>query len=226
MSSTENQSLSEMQIDIVSDAVCPWCLVGKRHLETALAQRPDLQAKIRWRPFQLHPDMPAEGKDRKEAIAAKFGSLENAKQIYDRVSQAGERAGVQFNFDAIERTPNTLNAHRLIHWAGQAGYQDEVVEILFRQFFIDGKDIGLDEVLIACAKEAGMDADDVAARLSTEEDRGDVLEAEQKARQMGVEGVPMFIIGNKYMLSGAQPPDMFLQVFDKLAEEATADTAS
>lgn len=211
-----------MQIDIISDVVCPWCLVGKRHLEAALAQRPDLDVTIRWKPFQLNPDMPKEGMDRKTAIARKFGSAENAGKIYQRVSEAGKKAGVDFNFDAIPKTPNTVDAHRLIHWAGEAGVQDAVVEILFRKFFIDALDVGERDVLADAAAEAGMARDDVLARLNSDLDLEQMRADEQHARALGVSGVPFFVFQNKYALSGAQPPEVFLEVFATVEKEAVA----
>lgn len=207
-------------ITIISDVVCPWCLVGKRHLEAALAQRPELDVDITWSPFQLNPDIPSEGRDRKTAIAAKFGSLENAKQVYDRVSVAGQAAGIAFNFDAIPKTPNTIDAHRLLHWADEAGVQDALVEVLFRQFFMDGLDVGDSDVLVAAANEAGMDGNVIAAKLADDTDIETVKALEWRGRALGVSGVPYFIFNNKYALSGAQPPEVFLQVFDKLQEDA------
>jgi predicted DsbA family dithiol-disulfide isomerase len=170
--------------------------------------------------------MAPEGKDRKTAIAEKFGSLENAKKIYERVSAAGQEVGVDFNFDAIPRTPNTQNSHRLIHWAGQLGKQNEVVEILFRSFFIDGKDIGAKHVLLDAAEEAGLDRKLIDDRLDTDLDLQLVLSEDVQARQLGVSGVPFFIFDRKYAFSGAQPPEAFLQVFDKIAEDAEQETTA
>ena len=206
-------------VDVISDTVCPWCLIGKRKLEAALTQRSDLDVSINWHPFQLHPDMPKEGMDRKTAIAAKFGSLENAQQLYQRVAAAGLEVDVAFKFDAIPRTPNTLDSHRLIYWAGQVGVQDAMVEILFNYFFLQGKDIGDHAVLLEAAVEAGMDVDVIKEKLASEEDLSVIRANEQQARQLGVEGVPFFVFNRKYALSGAQPPEAFLQVFDTLVEE-------
>jgi predicted DsbA family dithiol-disulfide isomerase len=208
-----------IEVTIISDAVCPWCLIGKRHFEAALAQRPELDVKVEWRPFQLNPDIPVEGMDRKTAIAAKFGSLENARQIYERVSQAGEQAGVKFDFEAIPKTPNTLNAHRLIHWAAQAGVQDQMVEALFRRFFQDGEDIGDSAVLIEAATEAGLDAESVGRKLASDDDLELVRQQDFQARSRGINGVPFFVFNNKYGLSGAQPPETFLQVLEQLEQE-------
>ncbi|MFC4270297.1 disulfide bond formation protein DsbA [Sneathiella chungangensis] len=211
-----------MKIDIVSDTVCPWCFIGKRKLEQALAERPDLDVEITWHPFQLHPDMPKGGADRKEFIARKFGSHERAKDLYENVKMAGETVKIPFQFEKIERSPNTLDSHRLIRWAYSAGCQDRMVEILFRRFFIDGEDIGDHAVLIAAAEEAGMDTQLVADLLAKNADSDIVSEEDMRARQMGISGVPFFILDNKYALSGAQDAAAFLAAFDKIAEEVAS----
>ncbi len=208
-----------MKIDIVSDTVCPWCLIGKRKLEKALAERPDLDVDITWHPFQLHPDMPLEGADRKEFTAKKFGSVEKARELYEHVRQAGDAVGLDFQFGKIARSPNTLNSHRLIRWAGTAGVQDEIVEILFRKFFMDGQDLGDQQVLIDAAEEAGMDINIVKDLLSGDADLELVAKEDNQARQMGISGVPFFIFDDKYALSGAQDPATFLQVFDQIEQE-------
>ncbi|GLQ07279.1 DsbA family oxidoreductase [Sneathiella chinensis] len=213
-----------MKIDIVSDTVCPWCYIGKRKLEAALAQRPDLDVEITWHPFQLHPDMPTEGADRKSFIAAKFGSPERARELYDTVQQAGAAVGLDLNFEKIERSPNTLNSHRVIRWAESAGVQDALVEILFRSFFMDGKDLGNDETLIAAAVEAGMDGDIVKDLLDSGADLDLVRAEDMRAREMGISGVPFFILDNKYALSGAQDPAVILEVIAKIEAEAEAAT--
>ena len=215
-----------IEVTIISDAVCPWCLVGKRNFEAALAQRPELDIAVEWRPFQLNPDMPPEGMDRKTALAAKFGSLENARQVYERVTQAGQSAGVTFNFDAIPKTPNTLDAHRLIHWAGQADVQDAMVEILFRLFFQDAQDIGDRDVLIRAATEAGLDGQLIGQKLAGEEDLELVRQQDLQARNHGVNGVPFFVFNQKYGASGAQPPEVFLQIFEQLEQEEKTTESS
>ncbi|OUR78100.1 hypothetical protein A9Q83_08960 [Alphaproteobacteria bacterium 46_93_T64] len=215
-----------MKIDIVSDTVCPWCLIGKRKLEEALKQRPDLDVEITWHPFQLHPDMPLEGADRKEFTAKKFGSAERAKELYQNVANAGSAVGLDFAFSEIKRAPNTLNSHRVIRWADGAGLQNEVVEILFRKFFMDGEDLGDVEVLVSAADEAGMDGELVRELLASDRDMELVSKEDQQAREMGVSGVPFFILDNKYALSGAQDSSAFLQVFDKIEAELTQDPAA
>ncbi|PHQ66319.1 MAG: disulfide bond formation protein DsbA [Sneathiella sp.] len=211
-----------MKIDIISDTVCPWCFIGKRKLEKALESRPDLEVEITWRPFQLHPEMPREGADRAEFIAAKFGSQERAKQLYENVKMAGDAVDIDFNFDKIKRSPNTLDSHRMLRWAESANCQDAMAEILFRRFFIDGEDLGDQQNLIAAAQEAGMDADIVRDLLESDTDLETISKEDQMAREMGISGVPFFIIDNKYSLSGAQDPAAFLATFDKIDEENKA----
>ncbi|WP_334129151.1 DsbA family oxidoreductase [Sneathiella sp.] len=214
-----------MKIDIISDTVCPWCFIGKRKLEAALAARPDLAVEIAWHPFQLNPEVPEGGADRETFTARKFGSAERAKQIYDNVKIAGQAFDIDFKFDDIKRTPNTLNSHRLIRWAHTAGCQDEVVEILFRRYFLEGEDIGDAEVLVATAREAGMDADLVAELLAKDADKDLIRTEDSRVREMGISGVPFFIIDGRYALSGAQDPDVFHSVFDKIAAEDLAGGA-
>ena len=160
-----------MKIDIISDTVCPWCLIGKRKLEAALAQRPDLNVEITWHPFQLHPDMPPEGADRKEFTAAKFGSVERARELYENVRLAGEAVDLAFEFGKIKRSPNTLDSHRLIRWSESVGLQNDLVENLFRKFFMEGLDLGDQQVLVEAAEEVGMDKDLVKELLSGDKDK-------------------------------------------------------
>ena len=144
-------------IDIVSDTVCPWCFIGKRRLERALAQRsPGEEFRVSWRPFQLNPDMPPEGRDRKAHLIAKFGGEDGLKRVYDAVIEAGKSEGIDFAFDKVERTPNTINSHRLLRMADEKGTQDAVSEELFKAYFLDGKDIGVIDVLVEIAETAGM----------------------------------------------------------------------
>lgn len=209
-----------MRIDIVSDTVCPWCYIGKKRLERALAQRPDLDVEIGWRPFQLNPDMPAEGVDRATYLAEKFGGRERAKNIYQRVIDAAAGEGIAVDFDAMTRTPNTLASHSVMRWAAEAGVQHLFAEILFRRYFTEGQDIGDHAILADAAAEAGMDRARVLADLAAGRDRDTVAAEDQLARDMGISGVPCFIIDRKYAISGAQDPAYFLQVFDKVTAKA------
>jgi predicted DsbA family dithiol-disulfide isomerase len=203
-----------MRIDIVSDVICPWCFIGKRRLERALALRPELPPEITWRPFQLNPDMPAEGIDRRAYLAAKFGGNGQADRIYANVSEAGTTVDIRFAFDRIRRTPNTRDAHRLIRYATAAGRADALVEALFQGYFIDGRDIGDRATLAAIAGEVGLDAGDVADWLAGPAELEQVLAEDRNARRIGINAVPCFIFEQQYAISGAQEPEFFLPVFD------------
>jgi len=209
--------LDALTIDVVSDVVCPWCYIGKRRLEDALAQlreaNPDLPVQVRWHPFQLNPDLPPEGKDRRQYLEQKFGGPERAKEIYARVEAAGHTVGIPFAFAAIERQPNTLDAHRLLAWAQsrREGDADALVEQLFRAYFIDGLYLGDHGVLVARAVAAGFDGDDARAFLASDSLTADVADADRRAREMGVSGVPFFIFDGKTAVSGAQEAATLLE---------------
>ena len=214
---TEPQRRS-IAIDVVSDAVCPWCYIGKRNLEAALADLPELDVEVRWRPYQLDATIPPEGIDRKAYLQRKFGA--RVDEIYNRVKEAGATAGIPFAFEDIERSPNTLDAHRLIRWAASAGAQDAIVERLFRDFFIEGKDIGDREVLLAAARDCGLDPAIVADLLAGEADKESVREEIASAQHIGVTGVPLFILDGKFALPGAQPPDVLKRAIAKVLEKS------
>jgi len=201
-----------LSVDVVSDVMCPWCYIGKRRLEKAAAQA-EMEIDIRWRPYQLDPTIPPEGKDRKLYLAEKFGSPEKADEIYQNVRMAGEMEGLAFAFEQIEVSPNTLDAHRLIRWAAGAGVQDAVVEKLFSAYFLEGRRIGETEVLVDIARSAGMDGDLVAELMAGDSDRQKVMEEIELARRMGVSGVPTFIVGGRYAVVGAQSPEVLLDAF-------------
>jgi len=211
-----------MRIDIVSDVVCPWCFIGKRRLERALAMRPQPAVEIGWRPFALNPDVPPEGADRRAYVAAKFGGADQAAQLYAQVAEVGVGENIFFAFDRIERTPNTMQAHRLIRHAGAKGVQDAVVEGLFAAYFLEGVDVGQTDALVAVADAAGMDGNETRQWLESGAEADQVAQEIGAAQQMGVGGVPCFIFERKYALTGAQAPEAFFQVFDKLAEDAAA----
>ncbi len=213
-----------MIIDIVSDVVCPWCFIGKRRLERALAVRGRDDVQIVWRAFQLNPDMPREGMDRAHYLAAKFGSAAQARRIYDEIAETGAAEGIAFAFSRIARTPNTLDAHRLIRLAAAEGRQDAVVEALFRAYFLDGIDIGAREALIAIAERAGI-AREIAETYLASQDALDAVRREDLgARRLGITGVPCFIVNGRYAISGAQAPEIFLRVFETV--EQTEDDAN
>jgi predicted DsbA family dithiol-disulfide isomerase len=203
-----------MHIDIVSDVICPWCFIGKRRLERALAERPGLNSDITWRPFQLNPEMPAQGMARADYLAAKFGSKAHATRVYDSIRAAGETVGIPFAFERIQRTPNTIDAHRLIRFADRAGHADALVDRLFDGYFLAGKDIGDRDTLATLAGEAGLDASEAAKFLGSSRDRAEIQADDAGARRLGINAVPCFIFAGQYAISGAQEPQFFFPVFD------------
>ena len=212
-----------MEIEIYSDTICPWCFIGKRRLERALAERPQPDLTITWHAFQLNPEMPAEGIERQRYLELKFGGAQGAKQIYDQVEAAGESEGIDFAFAAIKRTPNTLESHRLVRWAGGQGRQDAMVQSLFDAYFLRGEDIGDLDTLVAAAGSAGFDPAEARAYLQSDLDREAVRAEDAHARHIGIQGVPTYIVNGKYVLSGAHPPEVLFQMFDLGREDANAE---
>lgn len=210
-----------MQIDVISDTVCPWCYIGKRRLGRALSMRPDLDVCVRWRPYQLDPAIPPEGVGRKEYLLAKFGPGERPKAMANAIKDAGKEEGIDFAFDRIAKSPNTLNSHRLIRWAASAGVQDRVVDTLFQRYFTDGEDIGDIDVLVGVARECWMDTDLVRELILSDADVDLVRREDNLARRIGVEGVPAYIISDKYLLLGAQDPEVILRAIDKALEKGS-----
>lgn len=210
-------------LDILSDPICPWCYIGKAQLDRALEARSDRPVVIAWHPFQLNPDMPREGMDRREYLETKFGGKQQAVEVYGRIAEAAEAAGLEIDFGAIQRTPNTLDAHRLIHWAGIEGAQTRVVSALFTAYFKEGRDIGDREVLADIADACGMDAAMVQRLLTTEADEEDIRARDAHSREMGVSGVPTFIIANQHAVPGAQPTELWTKVLDELAAQEAAN---
>jgi len=204
-----------MQIDVVSDTVCPWCFIGKRRLDRALAMRPDIEAQVFWRPYRLDPTIPKEGVDRKAYLKAKFGDGPRNSAMGDALRSEGASEGLTFAFDKIAKTPNTLDSHRLIRWAGGQGVQDAVVERLFSAYFLEGRDIGDADVLTGVAKEAGMDPDLVSELLARDADLETVEREAGMANQMGISGVPTFIFDSRFMISGAREPEILVKIIDR-----------
>ena len=214
------------QIDIFSDVVCPWCFIGKRNLETALGQwrarHPDETPVVRWHPFQLNPDLPSGGVPRREYLERKFGGPERARDIYARVCAAGLRAGIAFAFDAIRIQPNTMDSHRLLHYAAGHERQDEVAEEIFRRYFLEGADLTDRRTLADIAARAGLNREAVETYLASDTDRALIEEQDRRARAIGVEGVPFFIFNQRLALSGAQPPEVMLEAMEKAREGVVA----
>jgi predicted DsbA family dithiol-disulfide isomerase len=211
-----------LAIDVISDVICPWCFIGKRRLEKALGGR---VASVRWHPFQLNPDMPREGIDRKSYRIAKFGSWERSLELDARVAAAGEDEGITFNFDRTARTPNTLDAHRIIWLARERGVQDVVVEALFLAYFTDGRDLSDRATLAEIAAGSGLDRAEVDGLLAGDAGLDVVRAGEEQARRLGVSGVPFFVVNGRVALSGAQPPELFRQAFEQAEEAVVAGEA-
>lgn len=211
-----------VKLDIFSDPICPWCLIGKTFLDRALAQQDDLPFDIEWHPFQLNPEMPREGMDRRAYLESKFGGKAAAIKVYGRIAEAAESAGIPVDFGAIKRTPNTLDAHRLIHWAYIEQCQDAIVDALFQANFVEGLDISDHDVLADIADTAGMDASMVRRLLKTDEDLDEIVKRDTHGREMGITGVPTFIVAQTHAVPGAQPTDLWLQVMSQLTEAQSA----
>ena len=219
MTDTSSETPAALAIDIVSDVMCPWCYIGKRRIEKALALCSNIPVAVHWRPFQLDPTLPPEGLDRRLYLETKFGSKDKAKEIYDRIDAAGEAEGIAFDFRAIAVSPNTLDAHCLIRWAANVGAQDRVVEALFVAYFLEGRNIGDHDVLVEIAEGTGLDADIVRDLLQRGADRDLVSREIELARAMGVDGVPCFILANAYAIAGAQDPETLARVIRDVASK-------
>ncbi|MDF3419155.1 DsbA family oxidoreductase [Sulfitobacter sp. KE29] len=208
-----------VKLDIMSDPICPWCYIGKAHLDRALQDHPDHPFAIEWHPFQLNPEMPREGMDRRSYLERKFGGKEGAVRAYAPVVEHAEKAGLKINFEAMQRTPNTLDAHRLIHWAGIEGRQTAAVSALFKAYFVDARDIGDAEVLADIADSIEMDAAVVTRLLKSDVDAQDIRDRDAHSRKMGVNSVPTFIVANTHAVPGAQPPELWAQVIADLTNQ-------
>lgn len=202
--------MKQLNVSIVSDVVCPWCYIGKRRFEKALvALGGEVNAKVSWQPFALNPQMPREGMDRKAYRIVKFGSWTESQAMDARVADAGAGEGITFDFAAMKRTPNTFEAHRLIWFAGRTGQEDEIVEQLFRAYFVEGRDIGDRETLVRIAKTRGLAPATTRSFLESDEGTSEVECAARNAQRSGISGVPTFIISDTYAITGAQSTDVF-----------------
>lgn len=207
-----------LTVQVISDVICPWCFIGKRRLEKAIVAL-GVPVRVHWLPFQLNPTMPKEGISRREYRIKKFGSWERSQELDARVIAVGKQEGIDFAFDRIERTPNTLDAHRLIWLAEAEGIQDSVVEALFRAYFTDGRDISNQQTLIDVVAEAGLDRAKTEAVLNGGEGMEAIKEAGELSRRHNVDGVPFFIITGQITLAGAQHPDTFLEAFRQVGRD-------
>ncbi len=211
-----------LTIDVVSDVMCPWCFIGKRRLETALRSVPQFNVDVRWHPFQLDATLPKSGKDRQQYLDDKFGGKENADAVYSRIKETGAEEGINFAFDKIKLSPNTLDSHRLILWSRSDNVQSDVVERLFKAYFLDGEDLTKAATLVRISEEAGMQSDLVEQLLETETDL-DKTEAQiTRASESGISGVPCFIIDGRFVLAGAEKPETIAAALQH-AEETRTD---
>ena len=212
-----------LTIDVISDVVCPWCYIGRRRLGAALEiineREPDVRPLVSWHPFQLNPDLAREGIARIDYLVAKFGGGRRSAEIYDRVRAVGKSVGIDFAFDRIARQPNSLDAHRLVSWAQARGDGEDVVERLFRAFFVEGRFIGDRDVLAAIAGEAGLSEAAARTHLATDEGIETVSAMDRRVRELGVNGVPFFIFGGRVAVSGAQEAEVLV---DAMAEAIKA----
>jgi len=211
-----------IKLDILSDPICPWCYIGKASLDRALEARPDHPFNIEWHPFQLNPDMPPGGMDRRAYLEAKFGGKDAAVAVYARIAEAAEAAGLALDLEAIERTPSTIDAHRLIHWAGVEGRQTAAVSRLFRAYFEEGRDIGERDVLVEIGDAIGLDRDMIARLLESDADIDEIRARDAHARERGVTGVPTFVVANTHVLPGAQPSELWTATIDEIDAQLRA----
>jgi predicted DsbA family dithiol-disulfide isomerase len=215
-------TLKPLKIDIVSDVVCPWCYIGKRRIEAALALVPDVPVEVHWRPFFLNPWVPREGISREEYLTTKFGSVDGYKGIAGRVVTAAGEEGLTYRPDLVKRQPNTIDCHRLIHWAEAIGKAAEMKQRLMELYFRDGGDLTKTDVLVQAAADCGLPADDVRARLATDEDVALISAQAQEASDKGISGVPTFVFAQKYAVSGAQAADLLARAIREVSAEVNA----
>jgi predicted DsbA family dithiol-disulfide isomerase len=218
-------ALKPLKIDVVSDVVCPWCYIGKRRIENALALVPDVPVELNFRPFFLNPWVPREGISREQYLTTKFGSVEAYKNIAGRVVATAGEEGLTYRPDLVQRQPNTIDCHRLIHWAAAIGKAPEMKQRLMELYFRDGGDLTDANVLVQAAADVGLDADDVRRRLATEEDVALISAEAQDAADKGISGVPTYVFAQKYAVSGAQDPNLLARAIRQVSAEINAQAA-
>jgi predicted DsbA family dithiol-disulfide isomerase len=218
-------TLKPLTIDIVSDVVCPWCYIGKRRIENALKLVPEVPVEVNYRPYFLNPWVPREGISREDYLTTKFGSVEAYQGIAQRVVAAAGEEGLIYRPENVKRQPNTIDCHRLIHWAEAKGKAPEMKQRLMELYFRDGGDLTDTEVLVQAAADVGLDADDVRQRLATDEDVALISALAQDAANKGIQGVPTYVFAQKYAVSGAQDPAMLARAIKQVSEEVNAQAA-
>lgn len=209
-----------MDIEIIYDTVCPWCYIGKRRLDQALAMRPNLKVTTHWRPFLLNPELPPDGVDRTAYLIKKFGSETRVRRIYGAIGEAGQSVEIDFAFDRIQKTPNSIDSHRLVKFAARHGVADPIVEALFVAYFVHGQDIGDPEVLLTIGAAHGLDRGDLARYLASDQDMDSVTQDNARAHRLGVNGVPSFVFDGPMVISGAQEPQILARMLDAAAAAA------
>jgi len=215
-----------LAIDVISDVVCPWCYIGKRFLEQAIASKPDIAVEVRFRPYFLNPWVPREGMSREDYLITKFGSVERYNSNNNRVVEAAAAAGLHYDRDRIKRQPNTLDCHRLILWAGEAGKAAAVKQRLMEIYFSEGGDLTRSETLVAAAADCGLDGAQARELLASQKLVDEVEREAQSAKEAGIEGVPCFIIGGTIVLSGAQPPDYLAAAIERASGDLAKRVAA
>jgi predicted DsbA family dithiol-disulfide isomerase len=210
---------SALAIDVVSDVVCPWCYIGKRRLEQAIALKPEIPVEVRFRPYFLNPWVPREGMSREDYLITKFGSVENYNKNGDRIVAAAESAGLTYARDKIKRQPNTLDSHRLIYWATQNGNGARMKQRLMERYFTEGGDLSDREVLVKAAADCRLDAAQVRESLASDQDVERIEAEALSAKEAGIDGVPCFIFGGIFAVSGAQSPEVLAQAMERAVTE-------
>ena len=209
---TDREEPKTVRIDVIFDSVCPWCYIGKRRLEKALALRPGLEPDITWRPFLLNPEMPPDGIDRATYLVRKFGSEARVRRVYGAIADAGQSEEIDFAFDSIRQTPNSVDSHRLVRFAGEAA--GDAVEALFQAYFLSGADIGERDVLVGIGAGIGLEARALRAYLESDADIDEVLAENARAHRLGINGVPAYVFDGGMVISGAQDPAILARVMD------------
>jgi len=212
-----------VRIDVVSDVVCPWCFIGKRRLEQAIAMKPDIPVEVHWRPYFLNDWIPREGISREQYLTTKFGSPAAYKDIAQRVAAAAAQEGLVYAIDKIANQPNTIDAHRLIRWAAGIGKAADMKQRLMELYFTEGADLTKEAVLVQAAADIGLDPEDVRAALNSEQDVEEVTREAEAAKEAGIQGVPCFIFGGRFAVSGAQSPEYLAQAIERLAQAEAAE---